>query len=141
VPKNGARWSTEALVNVFIVEDSVSMRSRLTAALEEVQGVRVVGEADGADAALFAIERLRPDLVIVDLRLAEGSGLTVIEDLKRLHPAPIVAVLTNYPYPQYRARCLALGADYFFDKAAGLDALLEVCRGAGPVREDHRASA
>jgi len=47
--------------------------------------------------------------VVVDLRLAEGSGLTLIEDLKRLDPAPIVAVLTNYPYVQYRDRCLELG--------------------------------
>ncbi len=128
-------------MNVFIVEDSFTMRSRLTAALEEVEDVRVVGEADSADAALFNIERSRPDLVIVDLRLAEGSGLAVIEDLKRLHPAPIVAVLTNYPYPQYRTRCLELGADYFFDKAAGLDALLDVCRGARPVKEGNGACA
>jgi DNA-binding NarL/FixJ family response regulator len=115
-------------VNAFIVEDSVTMRSRLTAAFEEVPGVRVVGEGDRKDAALFAIERVRPDLVVVDLRLAEGSGLTLIEDLKRLDPAPIVAVLTNYPYVQYRDRCLELGADYFFDKAAGLDALLGIAR-------------
>jgi len=115
-------------VRVFIVEDSFIIRSRLTAALEEVPGVRVVGEADGADAALFTTKRLRPDLVIVDLRLAEGSGLTVVEDLKRLCPAPVVAVLTNYPYPQYRAICAELGADFFFDKAMGLDPLQDVCR-------------
>lgn len=125
-------------MNVFVVEDSAAMRSHLTAALEEVEGVHVVGEADGAYAALFAIDRLRPDLVIVDLRLAEGSGLTVIEEVKRLHPAPMVAVVTNYPHPQYRARCLELGADYFFDKAKGFDALLEVCRAGGSVPEDHR---
>jgi len=40
--------------------DSVTMRSRLTAAFEEVPGVRVVGEGDRKDAALFAIERVRP---------------------------------------------------------------------------------
>jgi DNA-binding NarL/FixJ family response regulator len=115
-------------MNVFVVEDSPAMRARLTAALNEVPGVRVLGWADGAAEAAFEIERFRPHFVVLDLKLGQGSGLFVIEAIKRLQPPPLVAVLTNYPHPQYRARCVELGADFFFDKAAGLDPLLEACR-------------
>jgi len=126
---------------VFVVEDSAGFRQRLIAALEEVPGIRVVGWAGGEDEATAAIGRLRPRFVVLDIRLAQGSGLGVLEAAKRLDAPPIVAVLTNYPEPQYRTRCAELGADHFFYKAAGLDGLLDVCRrlAAKPEGTDHRA--
>jgi len=117
-------------VDVFVVEDSAAMRERLIAALEEVSRVRVVGWCEGADEATAAIERLKPRLLVLDLKLAQGSGLYVLEAIKRLADAPLVAVLTNHPDEPYRTRCVELGADYFFDKAAGLDGLLEAVRGS-----------
>ena len=117
-------------MDVFVVEDSAAFRQRLIGAIEEVPGTRVVGWASGEDEAIAAIARLRPRFVVLDIRLAKGSGLGVLSAVKRLDPPPIVAVLTNYPEPQYRARCAELGADYFFYKATGLDSLLEACRGA-----------
>ena len=120
-------------MDVFIVEDSAAFRQRLIAALEELPGILVVGWAGGEDEATAAIARLRPRFVVLDIRLAEGSGLGVLEAVKRLDPPPIVAVLTNYPEPQYRARCSELGADCFFYKATGLDGLLEACRRAAGV--------
>jgi len=117
-------------MDVFIIEDAARLRQRLFAALEELPGILVVGWADGEDEATAAIARLRPRFVVLDIRLAQGSGLGVLAVVKRLDPPPIVAVLTNYPEPQYWARCAELGADHFFYKAAGLDSLLEACRGA-----------
>jgi DNA-binding NarL/FixJ family response regulator len=117
-------------VNVFIVEDSAAMRARLAAALTELPGVRVLGWADAAAEAVREIERLRPHFVVLDLRLAQGSGLFVIEAVKRRRTPPLIAVLTSYPHEQYRVRCAELGADFFFDKAAGLDGLLDACRAA-----------
>lgn len=122
-------------MDVFLVEDSAGLRQRLVAELEEVPGVRVVGWADREDDATAAITRLHPRFVVLDLRLAQGSGLSVLEAIKRLDPPPTVAVLTNYPEPQYRARCAELGADYFFYKAAGLDSLLDACRRAADAAD------
>jgi two-component system OmpR family response regulator len=116
-------------MNVFVVEDSAVMRQRVVAALEELPGVRVVGWADREGPAIKAVEELLPDLVVLDLWLAEGSGLAVLEAVKRLAAPPHAAVLTNHPDLPYRRRCAELGADFFFDKAEGLDGLLEVCRG------------
>jgi DNA-binding NarL/FixJ family response regulator len=128
-------------VDVLLVEDSAMMRRRLVAALEEVPGVRIVGVADGADEAIGEIRNLRPQLVVLDLSLAQGSGLVVLEAVKRLDAGPAVAVLTNYPYEQYRARCVELGAEFFFDKAAGIEGLLEAARRMAAARPHEGACA
>jgi DNA-binding NarL/FixJ family response regulator len=116
-------------MDVFVVEDSAPMRQRMIEALEEVPGARVVGWSDREGPAIEAVEELLPDLVVLDLGLAQGSGLTVLEAVKRLVAPPNVAVFTNHANPPYRRRSAELGADYFFDKAEGFDGVLEVCRG------------
>jgi DNA-binding NarL/FixJ family response regulator len=128
-------------VDVFVVEDSGLMRHRVVEALEELVDVRVVGVAESADEAVREIKSLKPHFVVLDLRLAQGSGLFVLESVKRLEPPPVVAVLTNYPLEQYRARCAQLGADFFFDKAKGLDPLLQVARRMVADAERHGACA
>lgn len=123
-------------MDVFIVEDAAGLRQRLIAALEELPGTRVVGWASAEDEAIASIGRLRPRFVVLDIRLAQGSGIGVLEAVKRLEPPPIVAVLTNYPEPQYRTRCAELGADHFFYKATGLDSLLEAIRHAAGAADE-----
>jgi DNA-binding NarL/FixJ family response regulator len=128
-------------VDAFVVEDSHPMRHLVIEALEELRAVRVVGVSDSADEAIREIRSLKPHFVVLDLRLAQGSGLSVLEAVKRLEPPPVVAVLTNYPLEQYRVRCAQLGADFFFDKAAGLDDLLEAVRRVAGVERGESACA
>ena len=63
------------------------------------------------------------DAVIVDLKLREGSGMAVIEKVRRsnLQPQPKIIVFTNHPFPEIRKRAMQLGADYFFDKSVEYD--------------------
>jgi DNA-binding NarL/FixJ family response regulator len=113
-------------MTVFLVDDSAPLRERLAELLAELPGLQVVGQAAGVSEALGAIDRAQPDLVILDLRLKDGSGIEVLEQLKSRVPSPAVIVLTNYPYPQYRKRCLEMGAEFFFEKQAETGRLLEV---------------
>ena len=101
----------------MVVEDSEIVRTRLVAMLAETRGVEVAGEAASVSDALAALPARRPDAVLVDLRLPDGDGFDVIRAAKALTPAPVVVVLTSYPYPQLRSRGLAAGADWFLDKA------------------------
>jgi DNA-binding NarL/FixJ family response regulator len=104
-------------IRVLLVDDSVIVRERLTLLLSDLPHVEVVGEVDDAPQALELIRRRKPDVVILDIHLPHGSGLELLPDIKREFPAMTVIMLTNYPYPQYRAKCLANGADFFFDKS------------------------
>lgn len=64
-------------------------------------------------------------MVILDIWMPEESGIEVLQNIKLRERVPIVIILTNYSYPQYRKRCLELGADYFFDKSTELDRMIE----------------
>ncbi|MEW5959905.1 MAG: response regulator transcription factor [Chloroflexota bacterium] len=111
---------------VFIVDDTASVRAALQTLIAEIEGVELVGYADEADTALRAIADLQPDLVILDIRLRRGHGIDVLEQIKKSDAAPQVIVLTSFPFPQYRERCLAAGADYFFDKSNEFDRITGV---------------
>src|SRR5262249_7809374 len=92
-------------MNVYIVEDSASIRERLAAMLGAIEGVTVVGQAETPDEAVEGILRIRPDSVVLDIHLVGGSG---IEVLRRTHleaPGTVFIVLTNYANSQYRRVC------------------------------------
>lgn len=116
-------------VKVFIADDSPIIRERLVTMLDEVAGTELVGQAATVVEAIQGIWELKPDVVVLDYRMPpEGSsGLDVLQAVKQdTTAAPLVIVLTQYPYPAYREKCLELGADYFFDKASEFDKVPEV---------------
>ena len=93
--------------------------------IEKIPGIEVVGEASDVTHALESIDRLHPDLVIVDLHMP-GNGFYLIDVVGARPGRPTMVVLTNHPYPQYRDRCLKAGAEYFFDKATEFDSVVRV---------------
>jgi DNA-binding NarL/FixJ family response regulator len=121
-------------MNVFIVEDSASIRERLAALLGDIEGVTVVGQAETPGEALEGILRTRPDSVVLDLHLLGGSGLDVLRQARSQAPATVFIVLTNYPNAQYRRICMEAGAAYFFDKSSEIAKVREVIEGLGTTR-------
>jgi DNA-binding NarL/FixJ family response regulator len=112
-------------LRVLIADDSALLRGRLTTLLSEVAGTELVGQASDALEALETIERLKPDVVILDIRMPQGNGITVLETLKANEDCPVIIMLTAFPYPQYREKCIKAGADYFFDKATEFDLIVQ----------------
>jgi YesN/AraC family two-component response regulator len=114
------------MLKVFIADDSALMRERLAALISEIEGVEVVGQAGDARETLDGIQHLRPDAVILDIRMPGNNGIQVLEAIKKKNAAPVVIMLTAFPYPQYRKKCLEAGAEYFFDKAIEFEQVAEV---------------
>jgi DNA-binding NarL/FixJ family response regulator len=113
-------------MNVFIVDDSKIVVEKLTAMLSGIDGVECVGHAKNAVDAIRSIVEMKPDVVILDIRLnGGGNGMDVLAQIKKENPPPVVIMLTNYPYPQHQEKCQALGADYFFDKVTDIEKLYE----------------
>ncbi|HUX64767.1 response regulator transcription factor [Sulfuricella sp.] len=108
---------------IFLVEDSPDIRDRLRILISEVAGADVVAEADNQEDAVRGIFETQPDVVIMDLHLASGTGMEVLRQVKTKQPAIQVVMLTNHAYPQYRKRCIELGADYFLDKSRDIGLL------------------
>ncbi|WP_077033761.1 response regulator [Pelomonas sp. KK5] len=112
-------------MNVFLVEDSPAIRRLLVRRLNQMPGMRVVGEAMGETQALAMIQWTRPDVVLTDLALAEGSGIKLLAALRRGGFDGHIAVLTSQDADAWRPICLRAGADAFYDKGTGLETLFD----------------
>lgn len=106
---------------VFIVDDSASIRTRLAQLVTSTGQVAVVGQAGNAIEAVAGILELRPDSVLLDLNLMGTTGLQVMREVVPHAPDVVFIVLTNHFEPQYREACFNAGARYFLDKSCDLD--------------------
>jgi DNA-binding NarL/FixJ family response regulator len=107
---------------IYLVEDNPVILQWLAQALEELAQARVVGSAATQNEACQWLNG-HPgdwDAAVVDLWLAQGNGIHVIECLSA-SPGQKIVVLTNYPTPHMRQLCRSAGADAFFDKSTELD--------------------
>lgn len=116
-------------LRTYLVEDSRIIRANLTEALEELAGVDIIGWADGAPAASLWLSGHGEewDLAVIDLFLAEGTGLSVLVACKVRKTSQRVIVVSNYATPDMRARCTLFGADAVFDKSTEIDGLIDYC--------------
>ncbi len=114
------------LLNVFIVDDSQIVRDRLTSLLNELGSINIIGYADNPLSATEAIVATQPDIIILDIFLAGGSGIHVLKNIRSRNIPSKVIVLTNYAQEQYRKKCFEEGADFFFDKSIEFDKIVEV---------------
>lgn len=113
-------------MTVFVVEDSSLLRERLIRTLTGIQGVSVAGYSDTAEDAIQQIQQVHPDAIILDIRLRQGTGFQVLQAIKTRGKPPLVIVLTNFAYPQYRNKYIEAGADFFFDKSNEFDQVVVV---------------
>jgi DNA-binding response OmpR family regulator len=107
-------------VRVLLVEDAPRLRTRLVALLSQLPGTQVVAATGGVEESIAAARDTMPDLVVLDLRLADGSGFDVLRELKSWCDGPVVLMLTLDPNEANRRHFHALGGEYFFDKVTQL---------------------
>jgi DNA-binding NarL/FixJ family response regulator len=120
-----AERPARAPLRVLIADDSKPIADMLTELITERGRVEVVGVGDSEDGVMHAIRDLKPDVVVLDLQLATGSGTGVIRAVRadpRLKPTRLL-VTSNHVSAPMRAGCMELGADNFYDKVKELDAL------------------
>jgi DNA-binding NarL/FixJ family response regulator len=117
-------------MNVLIVDDSQLVAERLEEMLAQVSNdLRVIWHARSAEEGRQAFRCGKPDVIILDVQMPGGSGIALLPEVKRGTAPPVVIVLTNYPLPQYRNRCLEAGADYFFDKSTQFEDVSAILAG------------
>ncbi len=118
------------LIQAFLVEDLAVVRDNLVEAMEEMAPLKFVGHAATEDGALTWLDNHQGqwDLAIVDLNLAQGSGLGVLRVCMRRDPMQKVVVLTNDLHEAVGRQCRTLGADEVFDKSADVERLALYCQ-------------
>jgi two-component system nitrate/nitrite response regulator NarL len=129
---------------LYILDGSCLFRERLVEMLAEVGGIEVVGHSEDLCRALREIRELKPDAVMLEVRLPGRSGIDLIPEIKAAASRAMIVMLADVSYHQYRQRSLDAGADDFFDKNQDLERLIGVLSrrsprpGGRPRRERRR---
>lgn len=116
------------IARILIVDDHPLMREGLSARIGSQTNMTVCGEAASVREALAKVKALEPDLVIVDLALAESHGLDLIKDLHIRYPAIRMLVVSAYDESLYAERCLHAGAHGYINKRDCQENLIDVLR-------------
>ena len=104
--------------HILIAEDHTILREGLRALLSSHDDFRIKGEAQDGREALQSVEKLRPDLVLMDLSMPRTNGLEAIKDIKKGHPEVKVIALTVHKTEEYIVAALDAGADGYVLKDA-----------------------
>jgi DNA-binding NarL/FixJ family response regulator len=124
-------------IRLLICDDHEVIRIGLNTLLQGTD-IQVVGEAaNGKDALKVALKE-KPDVILLDIRMTDGDGLSTLEKLRQKTPECKVVMLSTYDNPTYIARAVALGACDYVLKGSSRDAIIETitsaARGESPSR-------
>jgi DNA-binding NarL/FixJ family response regulator len=108
---------TASPTRVFLADDSALSRSRVAAMLLN-EGMEIAGQADTPELAISGILATQPDVVVLDVQFEKGTGMQVLQAIRKAVPHIPFIILSNHAEPAYRVRYLASGADCFLDKHA-----------------------
>jgi len=97
-------------IKLLVVDDHPVVRLGLRTMLESVGNISVTATAGSAKEALAEVQKQKPDVVLMDLRMPEMEGAEAIAELRRIEPNIRILVLTNYEEDEYIFRALQAGA-------------------------------
>jgi DNA-binding NarL/FixJ family response regulator len=106
------------MLNILIIDDNASFRESFRDLLAQHFPDMQIQEAADMKGSLEKIFEYPSDLIFVDIELAGESGLELIKRIRTAHARPVIAILTSYDLPEYRAAAQESGANYFFSKGA-----------------------
>ena len=109
---------------VVLIDDHEMARRGLAAMLGTASWIEVVGDADGCDAGIAIVERARPDLVLLDIRMPGSDGLACLDAIRALDPPVAVVIVTLYDDPRYVLEAVSRGASGYLLKDASTSTVL-----------------
>lgn len=115
---------------VLIADDHVIVREGLIALLDMADDIKVVGEAADGLEAIRLTKQFRPDVVLMDIRMAKLDGVQATREIKARFPGVKVIALTNYDDDEYVFDCLRYGASGYLLKDVGPEDLVKAIKSA-----------
>lgn len=109
---------------MLIVDDSVLLQTLVKDSLHKVDKELSIGQAFNCEEAVELIASFRPETVILDIALPDGSGIDILRMIKQGNNGIEVIMFTSYPTGEFKNSCMELGADHFFNKS-DLDELIK----------------
>ncbi|HWD33762.1 UvrY/SirA/GacA family response regulator transcription factor [Pseudomonas caricapapayae] len=116
------------MIRVLVVDDHDLVRTGITRMLADIDGLQVVGEADSGESSLKVARELKPDVVLMDVKMPGIGGLEATRKLLRSHPDVKVVAVTVCEEDPFPTRLLQAGAAGYLTKGAGLDEMVQAIR-------------
>ena len=127
-------------VRLLIADDHALVREGMRAMLASEQNLEVVGEAENGREALELCRELRPDLILMDVRMPEMDGLAATREIKGEYPETRILILTTHESPEYLMDAIRAGAAGYVLKDASKQRLLDAVRraisGESPLNQE-----
>jgi DNA-binding NarL/FixJ family response regulator len=118
-------------LRILLVDDHAVVRLGLRSLFETVERFFVVGEAASVSEAVAAAQRWQPDVVVLDVRLPDGSGVEACRTIRAEREATQVVMLTSYGDEDALVESVLAGASGYLLKGAGPDELIRAVERAG----------
>jgi len=125
------------MISLMIAEDHEVIRTGLCSLLAGT-GIRVVAEASNGKEAVIIAEKKKPEVILLDIKMPDGDGLSTLEKLRAKVPDSRVVMLSTYDNPTYVARAVALGAHDYVLKGSSRDDMIAVIRAAAAGKSPSR---
>ncbi|HEK1688850.1 chemotaxis protein CheY [Pseudomonas putida] len=116
------------MIRVLVVDDHDLVRTGITRMLADIDGLQVVGEADSGESALKLVRELKPDVVLMDVKMPGIGGLEATRKLLRSHPDTKVVAVTVCEEDPFPTRLMQAGAAGYLTKGAGLGEMVQAIR-------------
>lgn len=116
------------MIRVLVVDDHDLVRTGITRMLADIEGLQVVGQAQSGEESLIKTRELKPDVVLMDVRMPGIGGLEATRKLIRSHPDLKVVAVTACEDDPFPTRLLQAGAAGYLTKGAGLEEMVQAIR-------------
>lgn len=115
-------------INILIVDDHDLVRSGIRRMLEDVSGIKIVGEAKSGEEAIKSVRELKPEVVLMDVKMPGIGGLEATRKLLRIDPDIRVLIVTVCDDDLFPSRLLQAGAAGYLTKGVSLDEMVQAIK-------------
>ena len=116
------------MIKVLVVDDHDLVRTGISRMLADIDGLQVIGQASSGEEALKKVRELKPDVVLMDVKMPGIGGLEATRKLMRSHPDLKVVAVTVCEEDPFPTRLLQAGAAGYLTKGAGLEEMVQAIR-------------
>lgn len=116
------------MINIILVDDHRLVRTGIRSMLDQISGIKVVGEANTGKEAMPLIKQLQPDVVLMDIKMPEQDGLETTRKLLRQYPFLKIIIITAYENDVFPIHMLQAGALGYLTKNASKEEVVRAIR-------------